>query len=187
MKILKGLLAIIINVLLIPIYIFIPIYALIEIIIIKNSSYVRKNKIRLKGFYFLGITRDPIFLIKNVLVKNNINLKILDIKHDIFGEGLILTSDNETMILYLPFKNIYYTDDEYFIQPLSDDNETYKLNFIIEEIKNTNSISLNNLKLLANIDMVFCSEEINLLKNDNRIISFKNNINGIKKILINCI
>lgn len=183
MKIIEKILTIFLNILFIPLYLLAGIYILIELSIIKNSAYVRKNKIKLKGFYYFGIWHSPNFLIKNVIYKYQMNYEIMDLKNDIFDELLCLLMNGKPYLIYLPIKGVYIKDNKYYFQPLGDKEESYNLDEIFE-INKINSLGdIDKLRILIN-NKYLDYEMKKKMNKDQFYQVFKNDIVNIKKILL---
>ena len=149
------------------------IYSLIEKILIKHTAYFKKNKLKIKEEYYVGILDDPIFKIKNIICKYNLEYEVIYfIEEDLY---LVVNKNNECVLTYTRMKNFYSESNELYFQKDTDKGEIIKVDEYLEQVKIDNYFH-DKSKLIVLKEYV--SNE------DYDVILSKQNILLIKKINI---
>lgn len=149
------------------------IYSLIEKIVVKHTAYFKKNKLKIKEEYYVGILNDPIFKIKNIICKYNLEYEVIYfIEEDLY---LVVNKNNECVLTYTRMKNFYSESNELYFQKDTDKGEIIKVDKYLEQVKIDNYFH-DKSKLLVLKEYVS--------KEDYDIILLKQNILLIEKINI---
>ena len=144
---------------------------MIEKLIVKHTTYFKKNKLTIKGAYYFGILDDPVFKIKNIICKYNLEYEVIYlIEEDLY---VVVNKNNECVLTYTRMKNFYSESNELYFQKDTDKGEIIKVDEYLEQVKIDNYFH-DKSKLLVLKEYV--SEE------DYDIILSKQNILLIKKI-----
>lgn len=151
------------------------IYSLIEMLIVKHTAYFKKNKLTIKEEYYVGILNDPVFKIKNMIGKYELEHKVIEIEED--KTYIVVNKNDECKLIIINMKNFYFENDKFYYQENTDEGEVFQVDEYIDTIKldNYNYDTSKLLVLKDNVsnedyDRVSSNQNILLIKNVNKDI-----------------
>lgn len=174
-KFLKILVAIILLPLGLIAFICYSIYSLIEKLIVKHTTYFKKNKLTIKEAYYFGILNDPVFKIKNMICKYKLEYEVIEIEED--KTYIVVNKNNECKLIITSMKNFYFKNDKFYFQENTDEGESFHVDEYIESIKvDTYNYETSKFVVLKenvsneDYDRVLSNQNILLIKNVNKDI-----------------
>ena len=174
-KFLKILLAIILLPLGLIALLCYSIYSLIEKLIVKHTTYFKKNKLTIKEEYYVGILNDPVFKIKNMICKYELEYDVIEIEED--KTYIVVNKNNECKLIITSMKNFYFENDKFYFQKNTDEGELFQVDEYIDSVKqDTYNYDTSKLLILkenvSNEDYakVSSNQNILLIKNVNKEI-----------------
>lgn len=151
------------------------IYLLIEKLIVKHTAYFKKNKLSIKEEYYVGILNDPVFKIKNMICKFELEYDVIEIEED--KTYIVVNKNNECKLIIIIMKSFYFKNDKFYFQENTDEGESFQVDEYIDTIKLDN-YNYDTSKLLVLKDNVFNEDYDKALSNQN-ILLIKNVNKGI--------
>ena len=149
------------------------IYSLIEKIVVKHTAYFKKNKLKIKEEYYVGILDDPIFKIKNIICKYNLEYEVIEIEE--YKTYIVVNKNDECKLIIINMKNFYFENDKFYFQENTDEGEVFQVDEYIDTIKldNYNYYTSKLLVLKDNVsnedyDKASSNQNILLIKNVNK-------------------
>ena len=147
----------------------------IEMLIVKHTAYFKKNKLTIKEEYYVGILNDPVFKIKNMICKYELEYEIIEIEED--KTYIVVNKNDECKLIIINMKNFYFENDEFYFQENTDEGEVFQVDEYIESIK-VDTYNYDTSKLLVlkenvlneDYDRVSSNQNILLIKNVNKDI-----------------
>ena len=145
------------------------IYLLIEKLIVRHTAYFKKNKLKIKEEYYVGILGDPVFKIKNLICKYNLEYEVIYfIEEEAY---LVINKNNECVLVYIRMKNFYCKNNELYFQEDTDKGTTFKVDEYLEQIK-IDDYSYDKCKLLVLMEYV-SKEDYEIVLNQSNILLVK--------------
>ena len=174
-KFLKILLAIILLPLGLIALLCYSIYSLIEKLIVKHTTYFKKNKLTIKEAYYFGILNDPVFKIKNMICKYELEYEVIEIEED--KTYIVVNENDECKLIIINMKNFYFENDKFYFQENTDEGEVFQVDEYIDTIKLDN-YNYDTSKLLVLKDNV-SNEDYDKASSNQNILLIKNVNKGI--------
>lgn len=147
----------------------------IELLIVKHTAYFKKNKLTIKEEYYVGILNDPVFKIKNMICKYELEYEVIEIEED--KTYIVVNKNDECKLIIINMKNFYFKNDKFYFQENTDEGESFQVDEYIDTIKldNYNYDTSKLLVLKDNVsnedyDRVSSNQNILLIKNVNKDI-----------------
>ncbi len=173
---------IIIKILLFPFIIIALIYIfftlVIELLLVKHYSYFKKNKLKLRDYYYLGILQDPLFHIKNIISKYDLNYSVIEL-NDKNGVNIIINDNSECEYIYVAMKNAYFDKEKLYFQYQNDEDEAIFVNDFISSIKEL-EYDFSHSKLIILKEVLSKNDRDRIKDNKNIIV-----LNKIDKSIFN--
>ena len=169
-KFLKILVAIIILPLGLIVLICYSIYSLIEKLIVKHTTYFKKNKLTIKEEYYVGILNDPVFKIKNMICKYELEYEVIEKEED--KTYIVVNKNDECKLIIISMKNFYFENDKFYFQENTDEGEVFQVDEYIYTIK-LDSYNYDTSKLLVLKDNV-SNEDYDKISSNQNILLIKN-------------
>lgn len=149
------------------------IYSSIEKLIVKHTAYFKKNKLTIKEEYYVGILNDPVFKIKNMICKYELEYEVIEIEED--KTYIVVNKNNECKLIIINMKNFYFENDKFYFQENTDEGESFQVDEYIDTIKLDNyNYDTSKLLVLKNnvsnedYDKASSNQNILLIKNVNK-------------------
>ena len=170
----KKIFEILLIILLLPFILIAPIiyfiYSLIEKLIVKHTAYFKKNKLSIKEEYYVGILNDPVFKIKNMICKFELEYDVIEIEED--KTYIVVNKNNECKLIIISMKSFYFKNDKFYFQENTDEGESFQVDEYIDTIKLDN-YNYDTSKLLVLKDNVF-NEDYDKASSNQNILLIKN-------------
>ena len=151
------------------------IYSSIEKLIVKHTTYFKKNKLSIKESYYFGILNDIAFKIKNMICKYELEYDVIEIEED--KTYIVVNKNNECKLIITSMKNFYFKNDKFYFQENTDEGESFQVDEYIESIKvDTYNYETSKLVVLKenvsneDYDRVSSNQNILLIKSVNKDI-----------------
>lgn len=151
------------------------IYSLIEKIVVKHTAYFKKNKLTIKEEYYVGILNDPVFKIKNMICKYELEYEVIEIEED--KTYIVVNKNDECKLIIINMKNFYFENDKFYFQENTDEGESFQVDEYIDTIKLDN-YNYDTSKLLVLKDNV-PNEDYDKASSNQNILLIKNVNKGI--------
>ena len=151
------------------------IYSSIEKLIVKHTAYFKKNKLTIKEEYYVGILNDPVFKIKNMICKYELEYEVIEIEED--KTYIVVNKNNECKLIIISMKNFYFESDKFYFQENTDEGESFLVDEYIDTIKLDN-YNYDTSKLLVLKDNV-SNEDYDKVSSNQNILLIKNVNKGI--------
>lgn len=151
------------------------IYSSIEKLIVKHTTYFKKNKLTIKEEYYVGILNDPVFKIKNMICKYELEYDVIEIEED--KTYIVVNKNNECKLIIINMKNFYFENDKFYFQENTDEGESFQVDEYIESIK-VDTYNYDTSKLLVLKDNV-SNEDYDKASSNQNILLIKNINKGI--------
>ena len=75
----------------------------IEMLIVKHTVYFKKNKLTIKEDYYVGILNDPVFKIKNMICKYELEYEVIEIEE--YKTYIVVNKNDECKLIIINMKN----------------------------------------------------------------------------------
>lgn len=151
------------------------IYSLIEKLIVKHTAYFKKNKLSIKEEYYVGILNDPVFKIKNMICKFELEYDVIEIEED--KTYIVVNKNNECKLIIISMKIFYFKNDKFYFQENTDEGVSFQVDEYIDTIKLDN-YNYDTSKLLVLKDNV-SNEDYDKASSNQNILLIKNVNKGI--------
>ena len=145
----------------------------IEMLIVKHTAYFKKNKLTIKEQYYVGILNDPVFKIKNMICKYDLEYEVIEIEE--YKTYIVVNKNDECKLIIINMKNFYFENDKFYFQENTDEGEVFQVDEYIDTIKldNYNYYTSKLLVLKDNVsnedyDKASSNQNILLIKNVNK-------------------
>lgn len=133
----KKIIEIILIILILPFVLIGLVYMLMEsiaeMIIVKNTTYFKRNKLKIKDEYYFGILTDPVFIIKNMICKYDLKYKVVTVDEE--KSYLVVNENNECMLIFIRMKNLYFENDKLLFQENNDEGNEHDLEEYMKSIE----------------------------------------------------
>lgn len=147
----------------------------IEMLIVKHTAYFKKNKLTIKEQYYVGILNDPVFKIKNMICKYDLEYEVIEIEE--YKTYIVVNKNNDCKLIIISMKNFYFENDKFYFQKNTDEGELFQVDEYIDSVKqDTYNYDTSKLLILkenvSNEDYakVSSNQNILLIKNVNKEI-----------------
>lgn len=168
-KVLKILLCIFLSPLILVGLIYFCVYTLCEAVVVKHTAYFKKNGLKLKGEYYYGILTDPVFKMKNLICKYNLEYEVVSI--DEGKTHLVVNQNGECRYIIIDMKNIYCENEKLYFQENTDDGAIVQVDAYLESIK-LEKYSYDTSKLLV-LKEVVSTKDYEIIANNLTILVIK--------------
>ena len=149
------------------------IYSSIEKLIVKHTAYFKKNKLTIKEEYYVGILNNPVFKIKNMICKYELEYEVIEIEE--YKTYIVVNKNDECKLIITSMKNFYFENEKFYFQENTDEGESFQVDEYIDTIKldNYNYYTSKLLVLKDNVsnedyDKASSNRNILLIKNVNK-------------------
>ena len=146
------------------------IYSSIEKLIVKHTTYFKKNKLTIKEEYYVGILNDPVFKIKNMIYKYELEYEVIEIEED--KTYIVVNKNNACKLIITSMKNFYFENEKFYFQENTDEGESFQVDEYIDTIKLDN-YNYDTSKLLVLKDNV-SNEDYDKASSNQNILLIKN-------------
>lgn len=145
----------------------------IEMLIVKHTVYFKKNKLTIKEDYYVGILNDPVFKIKNMICKYELEYEVIEIEE--YKTYIVVNKNDECKLIIINMKNFYFENDKFYFQENTDEREVFQVDEYIDTIK-LDTYNYDTSKLLVlkenvsndDYDKISSNQNILLIKNVNK-------------------
>lgn len=163
--------------------IYFVIYTIIEIIIVKNKPYFKKNNLKVKDNYYFFMLKDPIFHIRNYISINDLDIQIIE-RRVVNKKTLsyYILEDNNIKYCYMNMNCLFIDNDILYFQNYR--TSKYKYDYIQKAYSSIRDDSLNNINMKI-IVKKSRNKKINsyFMNNKDKFIIL-NNSKDIKKLFL---
>lgn len=136
----------------------------IEMLIVKHTAYFKKNKLTIKEEYYVGILNDPVFKIKNMICKYELEHEVIEIEED--KTYVVVNKNNECKLIIISMKNFYFENDKFYFQENTDEGEIFHVDEYINSIK-VDTYNYDTSKLIVLKEYVSNEDYDNVSSNPN--------------------
>lgn len=162
--------------------IYVVVYMLIELMLVKHFAYFKKNKLKLRGHYYIGILQDPIFRMKNMICKYDLSFKVIEL--DDINNIYLIIDNNECHYIYASMKNVYYSDHKLYFQYNSDEvGNALLVDDFIESVI-SEKYNFENSKLII-MDDLLSKKDKEIIKEISNIVVVRRKDKELYNLLVN--